>query len=132
MDEFLRAGSQMWQVTNMKTLNRQVVIVRPKAKFLAWVNNLPEYADQIGPVACGDVRNDCTAFLVSDDLTDDQIRAFIEKNHNEIFEEELFGWCTDSSAWPKITLARFREWFDIEFHSIVIDLGKSRLRLDEY
>jgi hypothetical protein len=50
----------------------------------------------------------------------------------EVFEHELFGWHTDESAWPQNrTLALFQEWFDIELHSMVDDLGDIELIDDE-
>jgi len=50
----------------------------------------------------------------------------------EVFERELFGWHTDETAWPKNrNLALFREWFDIEIHSVVEDLCDFEIVDDE-
>ena len=40
-----------------------------------------------------------------------------------ILEDQLSGWWTDENDWPKIKdMETFREWFDLEFHSLVINL----------
>ncbi len=42
---------------------------------------------------------------------------------DEIFLQELVAWDTDAATYPrKRTLAMFRDWFDVEFHSMVLDL----------
>ena len=42
----------------------------------------------------------------------------------EIFEEQLAGWYTDESAWPRDRgFDVFRRWFDYQHHSMLIDLS---------
>ena len=50
----------------------------------------------------------------------------------EVFERELFGWCTDESLWPKRrTFALFKAWFTAEMHSIVEDVSSTPLFDDD-
>ena len=36
---------------------------------------------------------------------------------------ELEGWCLDDEKWPVLrTISICKEWFTVEFHSMVIDL----------
>ncbi len=50
-----------------------------------------------------------------------------------LFEMQLDGWHTDESAWPRNrTFAMFREWFSIEFHSVVEDMCDYPIVDDEY
>lgn len=47
----------------------------------------------------------------------------LEKVHSAIFENELCGWHTDEAAWPSgRDFATFKDWFEIELHSVVEDL----------
>ena len=47
----------------------------------------------------------------------------IENYFDIVFEHELSGWWANPDDWPKRRdLKTFKEWFDIEFHSIVEDL----------
>jgi hypothetical protein len=42
----------------------------------------------------------------------------------EIFVRELEGWHTIEADWPKKrTFAMFKQWFRVEMHSVVEDVG---------
>jgi len=57
---------------------------------------------------------------------------WVERNHEALFEEELFGWYTDSALWPpERSLKLLREWCSFEFHSVVVDTGTSPLEEDD-
>jgi len=41
----------------------------------------------------------------------------------------LNAWYRDPKIWPETrTSAIFDEWFELEFHSMIIDLGRKRVR----
>jgi len=49
-----------------------------------------------------------------------------------IFKEELEGWCTDENTWPKSrNEALFRAWFKLELCTIVFDVGKTALKIED-
>jgi hypothetical protein len=57
--------------------------------------------------------------MIGEEDAQKYIRAF----KLEIFTIELGSWYRDPNIWPrKRTLAMFDEWFDLEFHSMVMDL----------
>ncbi len=59
--------------------------------------------------------------------------GILAKCFEVIFEEELGGWHTDQSAWPENrTFEKFREWFSLEFHSVVEDLCGYEVVDDNY
>jgi hypothetical protein len=63
----------------------------------------------------------------SDDAHDDTIKLF----YKIIFDNQLQGWWTDEKDWPlKRDFTMFKEWFDIELHSIVQDLVDAPLEDD--
>ncbi|MBK8738711.1 MAG: hypothetical protein IPM02_03805 [Betaproteobacteria bacterium] len=98
-------------------LNRAVLIVRPKQPFLDWAAGL----DDSGLLP--DVEGEKTAYLIQEFSDDDEALRVLKSVYAEIFERELFGWHTDEAAWPKKrSLVLFREWFEIEMHSVVEDL----------
>lgn len=56
----------------------------------------------------------------------------LKEGYAEIFERELYGWHTDESAWPQSrSLKMFREWFEIELHSVIEDIVDDGLIDDE-
>jgi len=47
----------------------------------------------------------------------------IDANFKTIFENELFGWCTDVSKWPDTSdFNLFNDWFGLSVHSMAFDL----------
>jgi hypothetical protein len=112
----------------MPTLNRTAIILRPKQPFIDWINeNDPDGR----PVTLEELADDNAVYLVSEDR-DDNVERAMRGYWEEIFEEELFGWYTDEALWPKrLTYAMFQEWFDVEVHSVVCELGADDLIVEE-
>ncbi len=109
-------------------LNRSVVIVHVKKPFLNWLKTLPEPTD----VSTELINQDNTAYLLPDLDYGAEEGELLERYYDLIFEEQLNGWWTDESAWPKErNLATFKKWFDVEFHSVVLDLVDQPLVDDE-
>ena len=98
-------------------INRGVVIVRPAQPYLEWAATL----DDSGIVP--DEAGECTVYLIPHYDDDGEAWELLSKVYEEIFENELWGWHTDEAGWPKQrTFTMFKEWFDVEFHSVVQDL----------
>jgi len=103
----------------MLTINRTVAIIKPKKPYIKWANSLPdtdrEYADEV-------FQKDQRALLIPEHDTQKEDKTYIDTMWKEIFEEELEGWSTNKAWWPKNrTKKMFCQWFDVEFHSMVID-----------
>jgi hypothetical protein len=48
-----------------------------------------------------------------------------------IFENELSGWTVDEAAWPKRRgFTTFQEWFEVEAHSMVFELGDGFIEVE--
>ncbi len=103
----------------MKTadVNRSVLLVRPRAPYLEWAAANGDGVDY-------PVDHERTAYLlpVYGDATEGE--AVLRRHCAAIFEAELEAWCTDESTWPRRqTYAEFLRWFEVEQHSIVVDLA---------
>ena len=113
------------------TINRHLVILVHKQAFLDWLLRV----DPSPPssMSLDDLRDDNDAFLIPDDVadgTEDAIK-WVEKHWRMFFEHALNEWLTDESLWPKkISLKMFREWFSVEYQSMVWDLGKAPLTVE--
>ncbi|MBI4194560.1 MAG: VacJ [Betaproteobacteria bacterium] len=107
-------------------LNRGVLIVRPKQPYLDWVAGLDDSG--LEP----DVDGEKTIYLIPSFEDDDEAWEILEDFYAEVFERELLAWHTDEAAWPpNRTFAMFKEWFDIELHSVVEDLSSDEIIDDE-
>ena len=103
----------------MRTINRSVAIIRPQQPFIDWANRLPDTERE---VTADDFTDDCTVVLIPEYDTDEQAKESINDFWQDIFEGELFDWCTNEDWWPTArTSALFWQWFDLEPHSVVMD-----------
>jgi hypothetical protein len=103
----------------MPPINRSVAIIRPKQPFVDWSNQLPDGGPK---VSLDNFRHNCTVILIPEYDTHRQTKSYINQIYEDIFEEELWGWCTEESWWPKDrTKELFWQWFEVELHSIVLD-----------
>ena len=98
-------------------LNRTALVVRPAPPFVAWAASL----DDAGTVP--DVDGEQTVYLVPPFDDDADAQRVLKIVYARIFEQELFDWYTDETRWPqKRTLALFRQWFTLEWHTVIEDL----------
>jgi hypothetical protein len=109
-------------------LNRSAVIVRPKMPFYDWLRSVddvdaPELTvDEMGPML----------YLVPDYEDPADAETVLKKVCDDIFCRELEGWYTDVEVWPKDrSLKVFKQWFDVQHHEIVEDVGRGPIENDE-
>jgi len=107
-----------------------VVIVKPSEPFLYWLQSLP---NQLKDLALEDLPGDSFCLLIPESDSQQEATALISKRYKKIFESELMAWHIVKRDWPKKrTLAIFREWFDLEFHSKVIDLVEMPIEKEDF
>lgn len=115
---------------NVYSIDRGIAVIKPRQPFLDWIRNLPDPEHQI---TLEELRSDCVSILVPERESDQDGMKFIRANHSWIFEVMLHGWWTDEASWPvKRDWKTFLEWFDVEFHSEVIDLTSHPIHKEEY
>lgn len=113
----------------MNTLNRSLVIIRPKEPFAKWAWSVN---DEEPKYSLEEEREDCTAYLlpVGEQVGDE--KKILAKQYRKIFEEELSQWMTDESVWPaRRDFKTFKAWFEVEFCSVVLDLSSHQLLSEE-
>jgi hypothetical protein len=112
------------------TLNRTIVLLVPKLPFLEWLNDA-EPAEQA--LTMEDLCEDNEAFLIPQ-LNDEQDSTrWVEKRWSILFEHMLEEWVVDETLWPQQrTLELFREWFDIEIHTLAWDLADEPLLIEDW
>ncbi len=103
----------------MVAINRVVTVIKPRQPYLDWAKHLPDPAEDL---TLDELRTDCTAILIPDFDTPAESEAFIAGLAVDLFEMELGAWDRDPETWPDDRgHEAFREWFDVEIHSIVLD-----------
>ena len=98
--------------------NRSAVRIEPNKLFIDWLNYTFEgYIDKSVNVLVA------TTYLIRDLEENQLLESWLKKNYDVIFDIQLNNYCTDESAWPKKrTYSVFKEWFNIGFSDMIIDL----------
>ncbi|MGE5682546.1 MAG: hypothetical protein ACM34K_16895 [Bacillota bacterium] len=103
----------------MYSIDRHLVIIKPKQPFLDWLKSL---AEENSSLVIEDIRHDNTAFMIPSNELIEQDQKYIKSIFPDLFEMELEEWSLDTDLWPgDRTYELFQEWFDTEIHTIVID-----------
>lgn len=110
------------------TINRTVVVVMGKNPFYDWGN---EIFPDMSPMTEENVVEH-NAYLIDEDRYVDDAKEALRGYWKTIFEDMLFGICTDESTWPALTWKRFEEWFDCHFSTVVNDLSDQPLIQETY
>lgn len=97
-------------------INRSAVFIKPLQPFLLWISKLyPEDENNFPEV---------TTYLINGEI--ENIEQWLKKNYDKIFTFELEGMHTDKKEWPqKRTYKMFKEWFTIDYSTLVYDLEKA-------
>jgi len=114
------------QNADVPTVNRCALVLEPASGYLEWTRICP---DPDPNLTLAELCQEGTVYLIPE--VDAGPDAWLRRNYKAIFENELNGWCTDDSLWPEDRSFKvFQEFFNIKFCSIVLDMGKGAIALD--
>lgn len=82
----------------MSTLNRSAIVVKPKQPFLDWLHAADPTSLEL--TLLNPVREP-TIYLIPEYDTKEDVAEVLRELCQEIFEEQLAGWYTDTSNWPR-------------------------------
>ena len=104
-------------------VNRSALLLRYKEPAVRSINDAdPSPSEHAATL--DDVNEERTVYLIDDAAGDDpeSLERWLKRNYANLFEMELEGWYTDPSLWPQVrNYQLFREWFEAECHTVVID-----------
>ena len=114
-------------------VNRNALILRYKDPAVRWINEADPSPDG-QDITLTDVNEERTVYLIDDRIGEDprSLARWLRKNYDDLFERELNDWYTDPKLWPQDrSLALFHAWFDVELHTVLVDLGAGEMYDDE-
>jgi len=112
----------------MSMVNRCILIVNAKQPFRQWLQSLPDPANY----TLEQINRDNAAYLLPEYDADDDRKKLVRRYFDLIFEEQLSSWWRDEADWPaRRDMPMFTEWFNVEFHSVVLDLVDKPLLHEE-
>jgi hypothetical protein len=105
-----------------KNINRSAIVLMPKQPFFKWLQQHDPAMNMHHELLEGDV------YLLPDFETKEQVEKWLQKNYNELFEEQLHNWYTDEDMWPqKRSFQLFQEWFSYSIHTMLFDTQKGMI-----
>jgi len=115
----------------MRRVKRTAISLKPKQPYIQWANGLDEDGVKIGI----DFTPEENVYLLPDN--EDQqydLETLLAPYYQAIFEEELGSWHRVEADWPaRRDLTTFLAWFEVELHSMVLDVvGGWLLRSERY
>ena len=118
------------------TLNRASVSLKPKKLLIDWLREIDRSIGAETNSLVDPLNENGDIFLIPGEDTiesrEDAVK-WVEKRWSDFFEFELGKWIIDDQLWPKNrTLKLFKDWFDIEYHSMVWDLGNEPLATEDW
>lgn len=114
------------------TINRHLIILMPKQPVLDWIKRVDPNPPNL---TLDQLRLEQNAFLVPDDLDGQQdAEKWVQRRWQMFFEGFLAEWYTVESWWPqKRTFKMFKDWFDVQYHSMVWDMaGKIPITYEDW
>ncbi len=109
-----------------ESVNRHAIVLKPKQPFFDWLQAAEP--DNKDPITSLDEQN---VYLIREMEHNGKVRIWIKKHFEELFTNELNDWFIDENLWPKNrTYKMFTDWFDVEVHSMVLDLEEGPVEKD--
>ncbi len=114
----------------IRRVKRAAVNIKPRQPYLDWANSLDPDGVKIGV----DYMPEGRVYLVEDvpeGLLD--VPALVRPYYEAIWEEELGAWHRREADWPqRRDFTTFQAWFELELHSLVLDLKGGWLWTERY
>ncbi|MGE5242599.1 MAG: hypothetical protein ACM3SQ_00040 [Betaproteobacteria bacterium] len=115
----------------MRVVNRTAVTVIGAQPYLDWTASTDADANR-GTLTVARAKTYGTAYLLPEVELEEDIQEWIEENAGWLFEFQLAAWTEDESAWPASRdLKTFREWFRVDLHNVVVDIGDDDIEGEE-
>jgi hypothetical protein len=115
----------------MRVVNRTAVTVVGADPYVEWTRSRDADFNR-GQLTVARARAYGCAFLLPEVEFEEDLQEWVEENFAWIFEFQLSSWTADESTWPPTRdLAAFRQWFRVDFHSVVVDVADDDVEGEE-
>ncbi|MEM7080390.1 MAG: hypothetical protein AAF513_17365 [Pseudomonadota bacterium] len=114
-------------------INRAVLLLKYKEAAIRWINEA-DPSDDIPGITLEEANEERIVYLIPEDVAESPqaLRSWVQLNLDALFVNELEGWYTEESLWPKKrNMKLFDQWFDLECHTIVINTHSSPIIDDD-
>jgi hypothetical protein len=115
----------------MRVVNRTAVTIVGVAPYVEWTRARDADFNR-NQLTVARTNPFGTAYLLPEFDAEEDLREWVEDNYSWIFEFQLSTWTDDESAWPQVRdLNTFKQWFRVDLHSTVVDVGDDDVEGEE-
>jgi hypothetical protein len=115
----------------MRVVNRTAISLIGEAPYVEWTQANDADTNR-GAITVQRVQPYGTVILLPEFELEEDIQEWVEDNASWLFELQLEAWTDDEASWPADRdLKKFREWFRVEIHSVVVDAGDDDIEGEE-
>jgi hypothetical protein len=112
-------------------VNRTAISIVGTERFTEWMRSRDADFNK-GSLTVARTKPFGTTYLLPEFDDESDIQQWVEDNFVWLFEFQLSTWTEDESAWPGARdLNAFREWFRVDVHSTVVDIGDDDIEGEE-
>ena len=117
----------------MRVVNRTAVTITGGQPYLDWMHQTDSDFNRDGvTVVVPRVKAYGSAFLLPEFDLEEDLHEWVEENAAWLFEFQLSAWTEDEATWPPTRdLKTFKQWFRIDIHSVVVDVGDDDIEGEE-
>jgi hypothetical protein len=109
----------------MRVINRTAVTITGAKPYTDWTLRTDADAHK-GAITVARARTYGSAFLLPEFELEEDVQEWVEDNAAWIFEFQLGAWTDDETTWPQR-----RDWFNIDIHSVVVDVADDDIEGEE-
>ena len=107
----------------MRLINRTAVTLTGAQPCLDWMRQADADFNK-SAITVAPAKTYGSAFLLPEFELEEDLQEWVEDNAPWLFEFQLSAWTEHEASWPQTRdLKTFREWFRIDIHSVVVDVG---------
>jgi hypothetical protein len=115
----------------MRVVNRTAISITGAQPYIDWTRQTDSDATR-GALTVGRARPYGSVFLLPEFELEEDVLEWVEENAAWLFEFQLSAWTDDEASWPAMRdLKSFREWFRIDIHNLVADMGDDDIEGEE-
>ena len=115
----------------MQLINRTAVTIVGAKPYLDWTRRHDADVNR-GTLTVARAKTFGSAFLLPEFDLEEDLQEWVEDNATWIFDFQLSAWTENESTWPAMRdLKTFRQWFRVDIHSVVVDVGNDDIEGEE-
>jgi hypothetical protein len=115
----------------MRVVNRTAISITGAQPYIDWTRQTDSDAMR-GTLTVARTKLYGSVFLLPEFELEEDVLDWVEENAAWLFEFQLSAWTDDEASWPATRdLKSFREWFRIDIHNLVADMGDDDIEGEE-